>query len=533
MALIYPSADLEGAHESEREVALTLKASLPDCYHIFCNLDWARPSDTLGKKTGEIDFIIAAPSNHLHVIELSLGRLELDGVGNFVLSTYDGARNKSKQLNSNKKFIFDLLSLARKRNLDIPQQKIEGWLLIPNSKINRAIPILRYPEDHIIDRSSDPDPILELTRKIRKLSGEEGNENRTVTRGIIQLFSQAFEYVPDTSSLAESEIAFTTKMQDTANIILSVESSGRMIVVDGVAGSGKTQLGLIGLNYFRRQSLKCCLVANTRVLPNLLRRELGSGADVFPYNDFIKSNHKHFDRIFIDEAHHFNENAVKLIESKLSEHGKLYVLMDNAQNFDERFVPTPDAITFHLNTSYRVPAKLCEFLSELKPLRRTLKSAAASIDTQFDLHIGDCRLTSCIDHMEKFFQDKASLVKHSGIVFCGSKFELNQQLQECANRLVSFYRNIGIEITVDQILNQLAAGGFDVDATDNKLGLAIDTIRRWQGTSKAIIFVCNLKKQSTVEIACRIFYSATTRSRARCEIFGTKEFAQQLIEATI
>ena len=532
MAHIYPSEDLDGAHESEKEVALTLKASLPDCYHIFCNLDWARTTDTRGKKTGEIDFIVAAPSNHLHVIELSLGRLELDGAGNLVLNAYEGSRNKSKQLSSNKRFIFDILSLAREKNLDIPQQKIEGWLLIPNSKINRTTPILRYPEDHIIDRSSEIDPILELTRKIRKLSNEEGSENRTVPREIIKLFSQALEYVPDTTSLIDSEVTFTTKMQETATVILSVESPSRMIVIDGVAGSGKTQLGLIGLTYFRCQSLKSCLVANTRVLPNLLRRELGSGAEIFPYNDFIKSDQTGFDRIFIDEAHHFNENAIKLIRSKLTKDGKIYALMDNAQNFDERFVATPDAITFHLNTSYRVPAKLCEFLSELKPLRRTLKSAASAIDTQFDLHIGDCKLASCINHMEHFFQDKANLLKHAGIVFCGNKFELNQQLQECANLLVSFYRNMGIEIKVGEILDQIAADGFDVDACDNKLGLTIDTIRRWQGTSKALIFVCNLKKQSTVEIACRLFYSATTRSRARCEIFATNEFAHQLIEAT-
>lgn len=532
LAHLHPSSELLGIHPSERDVAFAFNENLPAQYHIFCNLDWARSSETKGKKTGEIDFIVATPGNFLHIIELSLGRFELDGNGCLVMKTPEGVKNKSIQLNSNKSVIIDFLGRAKARNISIPPQKIEGWLLLPNAQVSKESLLLRYPEDHIIDRSSGNDPVQELTRRILALNNNEKSTDQQVHPNLVKLLSQVLDYVPDVSTLASTELSFTARMQDLSDLILSTETNAEMIVIDGVAGSGKTQLALTGLNICSKNGRSACLVANTRVIPNLLRRQLGEVSSVYPFHEFIKLRHDKFDTIFVDEAHHFNQYAIGSIYSKLAPNGKLYALMDSAQNFDARFQPSAGATVFHFNTSYRVPSKLCDFLSELKPLNRRIRSPIINNDAYFDLHVGVSSLSACLDLMAVFFVDRPALLCQSGIVYCGSKYQLQEELGLNSQQLVDFLKICGISAPVETLKVNLQQGCCDIDSVDNPYELTIDTIRRWQGTSKPIIFVCNLDQQSTTSISCRLFYSAVTRSRSRCEVLVTPGFANQLISAT-
>lgn len=499
---------------------------------MFCNLDWARPTTYKGKKTGEIDFIVAAPGNKLHIIELSLGRLELDGLGNLVFKSISGTKNKSAQLNSNKNIIIELLKRARDRAIEIPPQQIEGWLLLPNSRISPDTVLLRYPEDHIVDRSSSANPVVELGRRIIAESRDVEASSTPVSGALIKLLSQELGYVPDVSSLTAGELSYTTTMNETSELILTAETRAPMIVVDGVAGSGKTQLALIGLSRCKDHSLKACLIANTRVIPNLLRREVGDEKTIYSYQEFLKCDHRELDQVFIDEAHHFNQHAVSLIASRLAPDGRIFALMDSAQNFDERFMPGPNATIFHFNTSHRVPAKLCDLLSQLNPLQKNIRSTVTDVDTYFDLQVSDSSLTNCLALMAKFFLDKKSLLWHAGIVYCGSKFELQKDLFANIYKLKAFLEMCGFSPSIESLTTHIINSRFDIDTQHNDFGITIDTIRRWQGTAKPIIFACNLKKQANAETACRLFYSCATRARSRCEVLATPAFAKQILEAT-
>jgi hypothetical protein len=513
-------------------VAQIFHEKLPEQYHVFCNLVWSKAAQTRGKKTGEIDFIVAAPANYLHIIELSLGRFELDGKGQLIMKTPEGFRNKSSQLNTNKSIIIEFLQKAKTRNIHIPSQTIEGWLLLPNTSISKETVLLRYPEDHIIDRSSSVNPTEELATKIRAFSTDDRAKEQSVHPGLIKLLSQELEYVPDVSSLASTELSFTSGVNETSELIFGAETNSDIVVVDGVAGSGKTQLALIGLKYWNSSGYPACLVANTRVIPNLLRQQLGDRENVYSFHEFSTLDNKKFQKIFVDEAHHFNANALGSIYSKLSPRGKLYALMDSAQNFDSRFATPPNATIFHFHTSYRIPPKLCDYLSQLKPLNRKIRCGFSGIESIFDIHVGDSSLAACLDIMALFFFGRPELLGHAGIVFCGSKLELQERLSETLEKILEFLRFCGRPSTLEALGTDIKTGCLNIDSQRNIFGLTIDTIRRWQGTSRPIIFVCNLHRQVDILTACRVFYSSVTRSRSRCEVLATPAFAQQLIAAT-
>jgi len=351
-------------HPKEYQAALELSKSLPDEWTLIANISWSRPSLKNKKNNGEIDYLVLTDNGAIHVIEYTEARAEFNSDGEVIVIMPNGRKNKTLQLKSNKEFVIEILKSSRFEN---ENQKflIESWLLVPNLNVINPLPL--YQKSQIVDNAND-DAISELAKRIIN-STAKGSISVNLS-SLTKLFLNQLDFTVDPSSFGESSVRYIKNLEPLSSVILDVECPQKVIVIDGVAGSGKTQLALIGMQSAIAEGIKTALVSNTKVLPSLMKKELGE--DFPAYTTFNFPYNEGYEIIFVEEAHHMNESAInKLIES-ITESGKIYLLMDSKQNFDGRFNYPENSIIFHLDQTYRVPSQICSYLNSISLFTRKI-----------------------------------------------------------------------------------------------------------------------------------------------------------------
>ena len=534
MSYLHPESPDAYDNPSEYEVARELASSLPENWHVISNVEWAKET-RIGKRTGEIDFVVLAPGNLVHVIELTMGTLEFDASGELVVTTHAKKKNKTGQLKSNKTFVIELLREARHLNSDLPTHTIYSWLLAPQTFLDNTIPNPLYAINQVVDGRAES-PSAELCRRMLTLSTVK---TPLVHQATLRIFLRALRYYLDPSTLIEGERRYVSGLSQATDIVLSIKSNSNRIVIDGVAGSGKTQIALAGLEDTLSKNRKAALVSNTRVLPNLIQSEYGNTFPAHTYWTIQSESDQSLDELFIEEAHHFQPAALQLIEQKIKPDGRIFYLMDSCQNFDDRFVYPENCTKITLNTTYRVPHEICSYLNLLKPLAREIRCKSPQLESHISI---DDSCTTDSESFERalhsflnFLQTKIDLAKFCSVVYCGSQQDLEHvidknknlyQLLLDASRLTGDSHISGAQ--AQDIKYYLKRHTIDYEKTRNTF--TIDTIRRFQGSSNKFIWVTGLDTQSTDTAAARLFYSAVTRSRARCEVFCTQGFAYQVAQ---
>jgi len=497
-------------HPKEYQAALELSKSLPDEWTLIANISWSRPSLKNKKNNGEIDYLVLTDNGAIHVIEYTEARAEFNSDGEVIVIMPNGRKNKTLQLKSNKEFVIEILKSSRFEN---ENQKflIESWLLVPNLNVINPLPL--YQKSQIVDNAND-DAISELAKRIIN-STAKGSISVNLS-SLTKLFLNQLDFTVDPSSFGESSVRYIKNLEPLSSVILDVECPQKVIVIDGVAGSGKTQLALIGMQSAIAEGIKTALVSNTKVLPSLMKKELGE--DFPAYTTFNFPYNEGYEIIFVEEAHHMNESAInKLIES-ITESGKIYLLMDSKQNFDGRFNYPENSIIFHLDQTYRVPSQICSYLNSISLFTRKINSihtvAGQSIDIQIKQEDPLILAEKCAKDYLEFIKSNENQAKNSALIYCGNQFELDKVISKSA--------------TFQELVKICAS----LDSSNNSDKPCIDTIRRFQGSSRAYVYCCGFEETLNNESSAKLFYSAVTRCRRACTAYLTDKFAKKLIEVS-
>jgi hypothetical protein len=535
LSYLYPESPDAYDNTSEFEVARDLASNLPSNWHVISNVEWAKETK-VGKRTGEIDFVILTPGNVIHVIELTFGTLELNSDGDLVFSTPAGKKSKSQQLRSNKSFVIDILRNARRLNEGLPTFDIRAWLLTPNTILDREIPSPLYEPTQIVDGSYS-DPTGELCNRLKAGHDKTAGQVQPV---ILRIFMRELRYYLDPTTLIEGERRYVSGLSQTTEVILSVRCKTNRIVIDGVAGSGKTQIALAGLERARAKGLSAAIVSNTRVLPNLIQSEYGSSFPAHTYWTIQGVENGSLDEIFIEEAHHFQPTALESIEKKLKPAGKMFYLMDSCQNFDGRFVPPEDSAFIFLDTTYRVPKEVCNYLNLIAPLKKTIRCKSPQLDSYIAIEDSyESALDTTRDSLKSFIEfikRRPELTDFCSLVFCGSQqeFELMITADDELTLMLEKICELTIRDKTSRVEDHSVRGRLNdltLDRPNRPYKTTLDTIRRFQGSSNKFVWVTGLDEQPSIEGAARIFYSAVTRSRSRCEVFCTQAFSKQIAQS--
>ncbi len=508
---------------AEYGVAIELANLLPENWHLVCNLEWTKATK-LGQRTGEIDFIVLTATGEIHVIELTLGTLEYDADGSLVLANAS-KKNKSQQLRSNKIFVIEILKQASRGGMVLPKYRILDWLLAPNTKLSRQIPNPAFEPDFIID-SNFESPVRELASRLLRYAGNDSGKSQIFPE-VLKIFLRQLRFYVDPSSLIEKERRYVSGVLPLSKILRDIRSDTNRFVIDGIAGSGKTQIALAGIENATIIGKKVALVSNTKVMPNLLNFEYGASFPAYSYFGF-KDLGDEFEEIYVEEAHHFEPAALRQIENRLKKGGRIFYLMDSFQNFDERFISPQGATTICLNETYRLPKKICEYLNLFLPKYRKIKCMSPQVSSHVEIYDQfeneEESFEACLRSLSRFLSDHPNLRPYCSIVYCGSQFQLNVHVKSHMRRIQELLLCDQLDL-VEPLRNLL------LDRENRSEEITIDTIRRFQGSSNKFIWICGLGKQSSTESAVRLFYSAITRARARCELFCNREFSTQLATA--
>jgi len=511
VAKLIPSSPESYIHINEYRTALEISENLPNDWAVISNTNWSYGKHKKNRKNnGEIDFLVLSPFGIIHVIEYTQARADLNLNGEVIVVMPNGTKNKTLQLTNNKDFIIELLKDSK--NL-IGSQKyfINSWLFVPNLLVKNPTPM--YQKDNIVDGTSNY-PIKDLTLKI--INSNPDHKELISIDNLVKLFINQLDLVIDPSSFGESSQRYIKNFEPLGHAILRIESSHQIIVIDGVAGSGKTQLALIGMKISLINGLKCALVSNTKVLPALIKRELGVDFPAYTAFNFEYSTSL-YDYIFVEEAHHLNNQVIQKIFTCLKPEGKMYLLMDQKQNFDDKFEIPKNSLIIHLDQTYRVPIQICEYLNSFPSFSTNIIPINTQEGESIEIDVFSKSLIEAAEKCAKYFLEfinKNPLLKeNSALIFCGNQFELNQLIKD------------------SNIFKEAAENCMALDSEYKTSHSTLDTIRRFQGSSRHYIFCCWFDESLSSESSAKLFYSACTRARTKCFTFLTKTFTNKLINS--
>ena len=492
MARVVP--DINTIFGGEKAVAIHLQKTLPPNWVVVNGVLWSRKKPVAGKRTGEIDFVVISPSSVIHVIEHTDDIAELDTDGNVVVSRNGKPKNKSRQLAANREVVIQLLQEFESGSV---HRSIHSWLFVPNADISSSTPSMNA--DSIVDRSATPDPLSALSARILATESDKGSQR--IDERLITFLQNKTELTVDPTSISDNELRFVNEYDPVPSLILNVKCEAKIVKIEGVAGSGKTQIALIGLRRAHKKGVSAVLISNSKTIPHRLSDAGQFELNAFHYDGFQKEMESNpsqkFEQIFVEEAHQLGTRAIELIKGHLSYTGKMFLLFDSNQDLDGRLDLKDDVVSLTLTDSFRVPRGIADNLNGFSHTDPKIRSSREVEGDPWNLHIADdskASVEAAISSMSDFIAKKPHLANRCAFVFGSTDPELKNFDWPESWRLLT-----------------------DEGSENSPV---VDTIRRFQGSSRDFVFAAGFKdKVSSALSADRYIYTAATRARIRVDIW--------------
>lgn len=280
MATMIPDVSPEAiVHGSERDVYIALRDQLPNAYTVIHSLPWLRPNrDDPDEplREGEADFVIFHPDYGMLVLEVKGGE-EMFARGPHwfrKLSTGERAiRNPFEQARRNMHALTGTIEERTAKRI-APDKYVYGYAVVfPNGRASGSLPI-----DAADDILIDVDRMHELERMLVKaftaFPHKVGKLSRSDYVEMLDVLLPRFKIL---RPLAPQIEAGREKLLElTENQALSFRGlfSNRQLLIEGVAGSGKTLLAVERALAFGRQGIHCLLVCYNKELATWIREQL-------------------------------------------------------------------------------------------------------------------------------------------------------------------------------------------------------------------------------------------------------------------
>lgn len=400
MATIVPSEisrlGLSGKQRGERETLLYLRDSLPDEWAVFHSVHWSRKRGGYNNVFGEIDFVVVGPTGKILLIEQKNGGLvERDGKLIKEYKRYGKVTEKlvQEQISRSRDAVLDRYKDCNKNG----NIAVDWMVYCPEYRITN-LNALALNDSQIVD-SSQVDKLAERIMELTKVTPDyaDGFEK------VFAFFSQSYNIVPDVSRYIEHQKkTYTVLSGGLLTIYDKLDLKDKRLRVQGVAGSGKSQLALHAFNKAVANGLRPLLVCFNRPLCDRFRSLLGAYSeglgnintfyglcdeflktrgmaldyariaqtdfwseviDAVIAADFLDTDR--YDVLIVDEGQDFHREWFDVLCLFMRDGHELLWLEDGQQALQVRG-PEPvinESASYHADINYRSPAAIIDYLS--------------------------------------------------------------------------------------------------------------------------------------------------------------------------
>ncbi|MGP8441610.1 NERD domain-containing protein [Burkholderia vietnamiensis] len=282
MAIMIPDVTPDQiAHGSERDVYLALRDQLPDTYRVVHSLPWLRPErDSIDAplREGEADFVIFHPDYGLLVLEVKGGEEMFARGHQWFRKLAKGERKITNPFDQARRNMHALTDAVEERTGGrITTSKfVYGYAVVfPHGRATGVQPLDVADQILIdVDRMYELERMIEkaftaFPRKICKLERAEFIE-------MLDVLLPRFQIMRPLSPQIEAGREKLLELTDNQALAFRGLFANRQLLVEGVAGSGKTLLAIERALAFARQGIRCLFVCYNRELAQWLREQLAA-----------------------------------------------------------------------------------------------------------------------------------------------------------------------------------------------------------------------------------------------------------------
>ncbi len=382
MARLIPHHDTSSIEQpSERSVAEALCAQLPSDVVVFHSYPWLRPerherSGKVNLHEGEADFVILHPRFGIMVVEVKGGHVYYDQ--STMRWERRGGRHEMKDpFVQAAKNMHALESIAKERHFKNDLPFVRGFCAVfPDCEWSGTAPPGAVNAN--LFAASDLSRLgtrLEALFRAFDRRREHTMLPVPVLDGLMKTLTSEFKLTPALWKEIEQQERIIFRFTEDQLMLLTALNQHRRAAVQGVAGSGKTQLALAKARQFADEGKRVLLLCYNRLLADWLAKQVvdrkeqitainyhrmalewcGKAKVAFPAenqdeafwstsaarlfeNAIERLENERFDAVVVDEGQDFHESwwdSVEWLNRDLSD-GPLYVFYDPAQQLQHQ-----------------------------------------------------------------------------------------------------------------------------------------------------------------------------------------------------
>lgn len=299
MAIMIPEVSPDQLiHGSEREVYIALRDQLPDAYRVVHSLPWLRPDRDMidaPLREGEADFVIFHPSYGLLVLEVKGGE-EMFAKGHLWFRKFaKGERritNPFEQARRNMHALTDAVE-ERTGGRIKPNRYVYAYAVVfPHGRASGTLPI-----DVADDILIDVDRMHELHRMIERAFNAYPQKVNKLSRAefieVLDVLLPKFQIMRPLSPQIAAGREKLLELTDNQALAFRGLFSNRQLLVEGVAGSGKTLLAVERALAFARKGIRCLFVCYNKELAQWIREQLSADPERAELAERIDVYHFH------------------------------------------------------------------------------------------------------------------------------------------------------------------------------------------------------------------------------------------------
>ena len=405
MAIIHPPLpDIKlinaGAYR-ERDILQQLQSGLPDTFDAYHSVQWSSLHEET-QRFGEIDIVVLTPQGHLVLLEVKAGDVSISEHG--ITKQYSSDPSNPKNINHQIHAQVNAMRQALHNN-QLDEVRFAHLLVLPDQKI--TLGSIAYPRERIVD-ATQQDQLSQLIINSVPTNATSGQLRERVTL----FLENRFELIPDPSvHISQIQSTNSRLSEGLATWVPRISHQNHTYVIQGTAGSGKTQLAIALLRQAASQKQHSAYLCYNRPLADHIRHIAPTHADVASFHQlcidhwrdtqgepdftdkqiFTKAAEKYIndspafknnlDLIIIDESQDFETEWIQALINRLKPDGKLYVMGDPDQLlYDRPLFDLNGAVSITCNDNFRSPQKIVEIINLLQ-LASTPIKARSSLHT--------------------------------------------------------------------------------------------------------------------------------------------------------
>lgn len=555
MAKLIPHLDVsEIQNKPERDVASGLVAGLDDTCLVFHSYPWLRPErHDHGKESflveGEADFLVFSPEFGLLDLEVKGGNIHYEPATHRWFRVTDAGREIpiTDPFQQGQRNIHALVDQIRKRQFRVNEHLPFAFgyaVIFPDCEHTGPLP--PGADSGILLTSKDLAFLYRRIPEVAKKWDRQPSRPRlspSEVARIVDGLSPTFRLLPILSRRLASQEDALVRLTNRQQEALEGLYDNSRVLVQGVAGSGKTMLAMARAQRFAQERKKTLFLCYNKgladwldaLVPDELREYLkiyhfhrlcsewcwttgipfnvpADDVEAFWQNvaanlldRAIDKNSIRYDAIVVDEAQDFQPNWWMPIEllNTAAEEGPLYVFCDPAQNLfvDTKLVFPELTVRYSLPTNCRNTRRIAATCSRIRGVEIAVRpEAPEGVETKIEVAVpGDRQRVACEGQIREWLN--AGRLKPSQIAILSPRRQGSSSM--------AGIKNIGGCPIVDSL-----------SAWRDGKGILYSTVRAFKGLEADALVVIDIDKFSPVLTQADL-YVACSRAKHLLTVLTT------------